>query len=111
MEQMREAIHELAAIIGRPVKLMEVCGTHTVAIFRHGIRDLLPETIRLLSGPGCPVCVTAIRDVDTVIEIARQRAVISGSSILPLMPCNSLRTTERRGSFFSRPALRQRHLL
>jgi hydrogenase expression/formation protein HypD len=76
MEQIREAIHELAATIGRPVKLMEVCGTHTVAIFRFGIRDLLPETIRLLSGPGCPVCVTSIRDVDTVIEIARQQDVI-----------------------------------
>jgi hydrogenase expression/formation protein HypD len=76
MERMQEAIHELAAMIGRPVRLMEVCGTHTVAIFRHGIRDLLPETIRLLSGPGCPVCVTSIRDVDTVIEIARQRDVI-----------------------------------
>ena len=76
MEQIREAIHELAATIGRPVKLMEVCGTHTVAIFRFGIRDLLPETIRLLSGPGCPVCVTSIRDVDTVVEIARQQDVI-----------------------------------
>jgi hydrogenase expression/formation protein HypD len=66
-----EAIKELMVSIGRPVKLMEVCGTHTVAIFRHGIRDLLPKEIKLLSGPGCPVCVTSIRDVDTVIEIAR----------------------------------------
>ncbi len=76
MKQMLEAIHDLAAAIGRPVKLMEVCGTHTVAIFHHGLRDLLPSTINLLSGPGCPVCVTSIRDVDTVIEIARQKDII-----------------------------------
>jgi len=71
-----EAIQELMASIGRAVKLMEVCGTHTVAIFRHGIRDLLPKEIKLLSGPGCPVCVTSIRDVDTIIEIARHHDTI-----------------------------------
>jgi len=68
-------IKELKSAVGRPVRLMEVCGTHTVAIFRHGIRDLLPEGIQLLSGPGCPVCVTSIRDVDTVIAISRDRDV------------------------------------
>ncbi len=51
---------------------MEVCGTHTVAIFRHGIRSLLPEGLKLLSGPGCPVCVTSIKDIDTAIAIARR---------------------------------------
>ncbi|MBI5848348.1 MAG: hydrogenase formation protein HypD [Nitrospirae bacterium] len=73
MKQIIEAINELMVSINRPVKLMEVCGTHTVAIFRHGIRELLPKEIKLLSGPGCPVCVTSIRDVDTVIEIARHQ--------------------------------------
>lgn len=76
MRQTIEAIQESMISINRPVKLMEVCGTHTVAIFRHGIRDLLPEEIKLLSGPGCPVCVTSLRDVDTVIEIARQKDAI-----------------------------------
>lgn len=61
--------------IGRPVRLMEVCGTHTVAIFRLGIRDLLPEGIMLLSGPGCPVCVTAIKDVDAAIAISMRKGV------------------------------------
>jgi hydrogenase expression/formation protein HypD len=70
------AINELMLSINRPVRLMEVCGTHTVAIFRHGIRTLLPETVSLLSGPGCPVCVTAIKDVDTAIAIARTDDVI-----------------------------------
>ncbi len=41
---------------GRPLRLMEVCGTHTVAIARSGLRSILPENIRLISGPGCPVC-------------------------------------------------------
>ena len=50
---------------------MEVCGTHTVAIARNGIRDLMPEGLRLASGPGCPVCVTCNRDIDTVIALAR----------------------------------------
>ena len=76
MNQTIGAIKELMGSLGRPVKLMEVCGTHTVAIFRHGIRDLLPREIKLLSGPGCPVCVTSIRDVDTIIEIARHHDLI-----------------------------------
>ena len=50
---------------------MEVCGTHTVAIARNGIRNLMPEGIRLASGPGCPVCVTSNHDIDTVIALAR----------------------------------------
>jgi hydrogenase expression/formation protein HypD len=69
-------IRELKIAISRPVRLMEVCGTHTVAIFRHGIRDLLPEGVKLLSGPGCPVCVTSIRDVDTIIAMSRDKDVI-----------------------------------
>lgn len=59
----------------RDLKFMEVCGSHTVAIFKSGIRDLLPENISLVSGPGCPVCVTAALDIDRAIEIARQPGV------------------------------------
>jgi hydrogenase expression/formation protein HypD len=54
-----------------PVRLMEVCGTHTMSIFRSGIRSLLPHTISLLSGPGCPVCVTAQNEIDAFIELAK----------------------------------------
>ncbi len=68
-----EAIHETAT---RPMVLMEVCGTHTVAIAKNGLRDILPESIKLLSGPGCPVCVTSNADIDTAIEFARQPGVI-----------------------------------
>ena len=62
-----ETIHRLAP---EHATLMEVCGTHTVAIARTGIRDLMPEGLRLASGPGCPVCVTCNRDIDTVIALA-----------------------------------------
>ena len=60
----------------RRIRLMEVCGTHTVSIFRHGIRTMLPETVSLLSGPGCPVCVTDQAEIDTFIELSKQPDVI-----------------------------------
>jgi len=70
-----ELAKHLVELIGeaadRPMKIMEVCGTHTVAIARFGLRDVMPANVKLLSGPGCPVCVTANRDIDTAIEIGR----------------------------------------
>ena len=54
---------------------MEVCGTHTMAISRHGLRQLLPENINLISGPGCPVCVTSAQDIDHIIKIIREHDV------------------------------------
>lgn len=55
----------------KSVRLMEFCGGHTVTIFKHGLRQLLPPTIEMLSGPGCPVCVTASADLDKAIALAR----------------------------------------
>jgi hydrogenase expression/formation protein HypD len=60
----------------RAVRIMEFCGTHTVSIFKHGIRQLLPPTIEMLSGPGCPVCVTANTDLDWAIALAHEPDVI-----------------------------------
>lgn len=51
---------------------MEVCGTHTMSVFRSGLQSLMPENVVLLSGPGCPVCVTAQGDIDLLIELASQ---------------------------------------
>lgn len=76
MKKMLEELHSLVQGINRPLKLMEVCGTHTVEIFRHGIRDVIPKNITLLSGPGCPVCVTSVHDVDAAIAIAKMPGVI-----------------------------------
>jgi len=60
----------------KKIKLMEVCGTHTMAIAKGGIKKLLPSFIELISGPGCPVCVTSEPDIDTAIEIAGKKSVI-----------------------------------
>ncbi len=76
MKEFIEAIEKLSKKIEKQVNLMEVCGTHTVSIFRHGIRSLIPSNIRLLSGPGCPVCVTPIEDIDRMLYIAKQPDVI-----------------------------------
>ena len=54
----------------RPVRLMEFCGGHTHAILRFGIPELLPPTVELRSGPGCPVCVTSAADLDRAIALA-----------------------------------------
>ncbi len=67
----RGLIDSIGSLAPEQATLMEVCGTHTVAIARNGIRNLMPEGIRLASGPGCPVCVTSNRDIDTVIALAR----------------------------------------
>jgi hydrogenase expression/formation protein HypD len=75
-ELARHLIDKIKSASKRPIRLMEVCGTHTVSIFRSGIRSVLPETISLLSGPGCPVCVTAQTDIDAFIELAKFDDVI-----------------------------------
>jgi len=67
---------EIDRLISRPVRLMEVCGTHTVAIFKAGIRQLLPARVELVSGPGCPVCVTANGFLDTAVAYGRRDDVI-----------------------------------
>ncbi len=69
-------IDKLSKKLNKTINIMEVCGTHTVSIFRHGIRTLIPQNIKLLSGPGCPVCVTPIEDIDKMLYIAKQTDVI-----------------------------------
>ena len=67
----RKIIDYLKNYDGRPLKLMEVCGTHTAAIFKNGIRDLISPKIRLISGPGCPVCVTPTAYIDACTAFAK----------------------------------------
>ena len=69
----------IQALGDRPMTLMEVCGTHTMAIARSGLKTLLPGNIRLLSGPGCPVCVTPAEVIDGVLELAMEKNVIIAS--------------------------------
>jgi hydrogenase expression/formation protein HypD len=62
--------------VKKEVRLMEVCGTHTMSIFRSGLRSILPNQITLISGPGCPVCVTTQKEMDAFIEISKLDDVI-----------------------------------
>ena len=59
-----------------PMRLMEVCGTHTMALARTGVRQLLPPQVQLISGPGCPVCVTPANVMDEVLRISALPGVI-----------------------------------
>ena len=60
---------------GPAVRIMEVCGTHTHEIFRLGIRRLLPPQVELISGPGCPVCVTPVSYIDEAVYLALEKHV------------------------------------
>jgi hydrogenase expression/formation protein HypD len=72
----QQLISDITRRSSRPVRLMEFCGGHTVAILKNGLRQLLPGSVRLFSGPGCPVCVTAIGDIDKIIALSREPGVI-----------------------------------
>lgn len=80
--------------------IMEVCGTHTMAISKNGIRDLLPDNINLISGPGCPVCVTPQGYIDTAIELCRRDDVIIttfGDTIKVPGTCSTLKIQKALG--------------
>lgn len=72
----RRALDEIAARSRHPLQLMEFCGGHTHAIFRYGLRQLLPATVRLRSGPGCPVCVTSATDIGRALALAQTPGLI-----------------------------------
>lgn len=69
-QKLLREINWLAKKIKRNVRLMEVCGTHTQTTIRYGIRKLMPENVKLVTGPGCPVCITPQEDIDAVVSLA-----------------------------------------
>ena len=73
MSAEKTAAEIVQAYDGRPIRVMEVCGTHTHAIFEHGIRNMLPDNIQLISGPGCPVCVTETGFIDEAVWLALEK--------------------------------------
>ena len=75
MNEQKTASEILRGYSGPPVRIMEVCGTHTHEIFRLGIRNLLPPQVDLISGPGCPVCVTPVGFIDEAIWLAEENGV------------------------------------
>lgn len=91
-----EIVEQLKAYDGRPLRIMEVCGTHTHEIFRQGIRSLLPEKIRLISGPGCPVCVTPVGYIDQAVALARRGVVICTFGDLIRVPGSEASLTDAR---------------
>ena len=76
MTDTERCVETLRTYDGPPIRLMEVCGTHTHSIFEHGIRALLPPNITLISGPGCPVCVTPAGYIDRAAELAMQEGQV-----------------------------------
>ncbi len=94
-KQLVAAIHRAAERLPQPVAFMEFCGGHTHAIMQAGIRQLLPQHVQLLSGPGCPVCVTAQRDIDRTIALAqRPRLTLATFGDMLRVPGTSLSLQE-----------------
>ena len=75
-EQTAVLLKEIRGLVPGEVRLMEVCGTHTMSIAASGIKSMLPTEVRLLSGPGCPVCVTPPQVIDAVLELSMENDVI-----------------------------------
>jgi hydrogenase expression/formation protein HypD len=98
----RKTVQKLAKkIAGLNVKanLMDVCGTHTTAFFRYGIRSLLPKGVNLLSGPGCPVCVTDDSDIDAMIKLADiPDAVITTFGDMMRVPGSKVSLNQKKAS-------------
>lgn len=86
--------------LGRPVRLMEVCGTHTHAIGKGGLRSVLPGGIELVSGPGCPVCVTDQSDIERMLWLARQDLSVATFGDMIRVPGHegSLETVRSQGA-------------
>ena len=76
-ELAKKLLNRIKQLSTRPARLMEFCGGHTVSIMMSGLRQLLPPTVEMLSGPGCPVCVTANADIDKAIALASLPDVIT----------------------------------
>jgi hydrogenase expression/formation protein HypD len=74
--RLAQALAGEAALLERPLRFMEVCGTHTMALGRFGLRELLPPRLDLISGPGCPVCVTATAEVDRAVALCLEPRVV-----------------------------------
>ena len=89
------AIDNLLKEINKPIKLMHVCGTHEHTISKYGLRTLLPDTLEILSGPGCPVCVCPAADIDKAIELGkRDNTIITTFGDMIRVPASNLSLAE-----------------
>ncbi|WP_238881857.1 hydrogenase formation protein HypD [Clostridium sp. YIM B02551] len=69
-------VKEIEKLSNKEITIMEVCGTHTMSIFKYGIKNILPKNIKIISGPGCPVCVTPESYIDIAINLSKREDVI-----------------------------------
>ncbi len=89
------AIENSLKEINKPIKLMHVCGTHEHTISKYGLRTLLPDTLEILSGPGCPVCVCPAADIDKAIELGkRENTIITTFGDMIRVPASNLSLAE-----------------
>ena len=91
-------LDKIKAVSKTPIRLMEVCGTHTMSIGRYGLRGLLPEHIKLISGPGCPVCVTAAREIDMMIKLASYDVIVTTFGDLMRVPGTKTNLQQERAN-------------
>ncbi len=84
IEHLRERASHLSYTAERPLRIMEVCGGHTHAIFKFGLDQLLPENVEFIHGPGCPVCVLPMGRIDTAWRLP---AIRKSSSVPLATPC------------------------
>ncbi|MCK9266278.1 hydrogenase formation protein HypD [bacterium] len=98
IQQLVKEIHIQSKKLSKQINLMEVCGTHTMSIGRYGIRGLLPSSVNLLSGPGCPVCVTSNRYFDIAMTLALQPNVLVATFGDILRVPGSFSTLEKENS-------------
>lgn len=90
-----QAINKLLKEINKPIKLMHVCGTHEHTISKYGLRSLLPKSLEILSGPGCPVCVCPAADIDKAIELGkRENTIITTFGDMIRVPASNLSLAE-----------------
>ena len=94
----RDLMQSACEKLGRQINIMEVCGTHTVSIFRNGIRTILPAGLKLLTGPGCPVCVTDQGYIDLVLQLADRKDCLIATY------GDMIRVPGKKGSLETRPS-------
>jgi len=75
VKELSRSIAKEASRLDRNVKIMHICGTHENSVVRFGLRELLPENVSVIAGPGCPVCVTSARDIDAIIDLILKQNV------------------------------------
>lgn len=95
-----EEINKKAKIINRPIRFMELCGTHSEVIAKHRIKDILPKNIKLIAGPGCPICVADQDDIDIITGLALSGIPIAcyGDAVNILGNLGSLEKARQKGA-------------